>query len=246
MLLPHQVLDKACLGGLALDTLGGLYLAYDLLGGERGVLRVATKCITYGVMFMIMYWVLLGRWFGLAGAFAYGPLMAIQHAGELNSPRDFARIFLYATLRSFSMGAAGWLTVDPRFGIAFALLGTVALTIAYAASGLAGIDVHGWVAPRVDIAALVKGFSRGLAFGAAAILSAMLLKEPQDIWFGAWVGLVTGISTSLFIIFSPSVGWWADHLPARRLGADGAMLVVIGSAIQALQYLLPLLGVTIT
>jgi hypothetical protein len=246
MLLPHQVLDKACLSGLALDTLGGLYLAYDLLGGERGVLRVATKCITYGVMFMIMYWILLGRWFGLAGAFAYGPLMAIQHGGELRSPRDFVRMFLFAALRSFSLGAAGWLAVDPRFGIAFALLGTIALTISYATTGFAGIDVSEWVAPRVDAEALIKGFARGLAFGAAAILSALLLKEPQDIWFGAWVGIVTGISTSLFIIFSPSVGWWADHLPARRLGAYGAMLVVIGSAIQALQYLLPLIGVTIT
>lgn len=38
------------------------------------------------------------------------------------------------------------------------------------------------------------------------------------------------------------VEWWADNLPARRLGAYGAALVVIGSLLQSIQYLMPFLG----
>ncbi len=245
MFLAHQVLDSTCLAGLALDTLGGLYLAYDLLGGQRGLLRVATKCITYGVMFFALYALLLGRWFGLAGAIAYGPLMAVQHSTPAGTPGSFGRVLPLATLRGVGMGAAGWLTVNPRFGIAFAILGTMALTLAYTSYGLIGLDTGEWVRPRINSTALIAGASRGLAFGAAAVLSALLLRDPRDVWFGMWVGVVTGVSSALFIILSPAVGWWADNLPARRLGAYGALLVVIGSTMQALQYLLPLLGITI-
>jgi hypothetical protein len=39
------------LTGVILDALGGLYLAYDLLGGKKGPLRRVTKSISYGVLF---------------------------------------------------------------------------------------------------------------------------------------------------------------------------------------------------
>jgi len=244
-MLPHKILDTACLFGLGLDTLGGLYLAYDLLGGQRGILRMATKCITYGVMFFAIYATLLGRWFGLAGAIVYGPLMAIQHSTTAERPGPLGWIVIFAAVRSIAMGAAGWLTVDQRFGIAFALLGTVALTLSYATFGMVGLDTPEWIRPKIDAMTLIVGSSRGLAYGAAAVLSALLLRETKEIWFGVWVGIVTGVSSSLLIILTPSVGWWADNLPVRRLGAYGALLVVIGSAIQALQYLLPILGIAI-
>jgi len=245
VLLAHKVLDAACLGGLSLDTLGGLYLAYDLLGGEHGVLRLATKCITYSVIFFAIYAILLGRWFGLAGALVYGPVLALEHTTHSNRPESFGWIILYAALRAISMGLAGWLTLNLRFGIAFSLLGTVTLIGAYAFVGPMRVDDSHWARPKINSDALVRGASRGLAFGGAAVLSAMLLRETQAVRFGVRVGIVAGVSSTLFVILSPSVAWWADHLPARRLGAYGALLVVIGSAIQALQYLLPLLGITI-
>lgn len=57
------------LTGLILSGLGALYLAYDLLGGKNGPLRMVTKSVSYGVMFASAYGLPLGVWFGLAGLF---------------------------------------------------------------------------------------------------------------------------------------------------------------------------------
>src|ERR1700722_6857345 len=37
--------------GSSLDVTGALYLAYLLLGGEHGPLRILTRAVTYGVLF---------------------------------------------------------------------------------------------------------------------------------------------------------------------------------------------------
>jgi hypothetical protein len=42
--------------GVGLDVFGGLYLAYDLLGGQRGPLRATLRAATtYAVVFAILY-----------------------------------------------------------------------------------------------------------------------------------------------------------------------------------------------
>ncbi|MGO9451384.1 MAG: hypothetical protein ACLQDV_10140 [Candidatus Binataceae bacterium] len=197
------------------------------------------------MLFFAIYAILLGRWFGLAGAILYGPVLALEQTTHSDRPESFGWIILYSGLRAISMGLAGWFTINFRFGVAFFLFGTMTLVVAFSFVGPFPADVSHWTRPKINSEALVRGAARGLAFGAAAVLSAMLLREPRAIWFAVWVGIVTGISSALFVILSPSVGWWADNLPTRRLGAYGALLVVIGSAIQALQYVLPLLGITI-
>ena len=42
----HDLIPILSLTGVLLDALGGLYLAYDLLGGKRGPLRMVTKTAT--------------------------------------------------------------------------------------------------------------------------------------------------------------------------------------------------------
>ena len=39
--------------------------------------------------------------------------------------------------------------------------------------------------------------------------------------------------------------WWADSLPERRLGVAGAVLVVLGFALQSLQYWSVLLDIRV-
>ena len=46
--------------GSAFDALGALYLAYDLLGGGHGPLRILTRAVTYGVIFGAGYGLPLG------------------------------------------------------------------------------------------------------------------------------------------------------------------------------------------
>ena len=44
---------------------------------------------------------------------------------------------------------------------------------------------------------------------------------------------------------SPYIEWWADNLPGHRLGVFGAVLVLLGFALQSLQYWVALLNVEI-
>jgi hypothetical protein len=62
--------------GVILDGLGGLHLAYDLLGGKNGPLRTVTKSVSYGVMFGSAYGLPLGVWFGLVGLLVSGAALS--------------------------------------------------------------------------------------------------------------------------------------------------------------------------
>ena len=64
------------LGGVVvLDALGGLYLAYDLLGSKRGPLRRLTRLLTNSAIFGLGYGITLGLAYGAAGALVSGPLV---------------------------------------------------------------------------------------------------------------------------------------------------------------------------
>jgi hypothetical protein len=51
MTIDRHTLALISIVGSSLDVLGALYLAYDLLGGEHGPLRMLTRGVTYGVLF---------------------------------------------------------------------------------------------------------------------------------------------------------------------------------------------------
>src|ERR1700685_1812460 len=73
-----ELIALLSLTGVVLDALGGLYLAYDLLGGKRGLLRLLSRVLTYSAIFGLGYGVTLGLWFGLAGALISGPSVEYQ------------------------------------------------------------------------------------------------------------------------------------------------------------------------
>jgi hypothetical protein len=45
--MDHHIVAAVSISGISLDVLGGLYLAYDLLGGQHGPLRLLTRIVTY-------------------------------------------------------------------------------------------------------------------------------------------------------------------------------------------------------
>ncbi len=51
----HTFLAAIALAGMLIGILGGLYLAYDLLGGERGPLGIVTRVVTYSCIFSSVY-----------------------------------------------------------------------------------------------------------------------------------------------------------------------------------------------
>src|SRR5260370_42072161 len=76
--MDHPLAAAISLAGICLDVLGGLYLAYDLLGGQNGPLRLLTRVVTYSIVCGIGYGIGLGLFFGVASGAATGITVAIE------------------------------------------------------------------------------------------------------------------------------------------------------------------------
>jgi hypothetical protein len=58
--MDHHTVAAISITGTCLDVLGSLYLAYDLLGGQHGPLRLLTRAVTYSIVFGVGYGLGLG------------------------------------------------------------------------------------------------------------------------------------------------------------------------------------------
>jgi hypothetical protein len=231
------------LTGVILDALGGLYLAYDLLGGKKGPLRAVTKSISYGVLFATVYGLPLGVWFGLAGLLVSGPILSVEiERRNVRARHSFLEASGYSLPRALSFGLAGWLSKDAGFGISFGILCAIGLVAAYLIIGPPTIPGR----PRINRTVLKRGAVRALTIGLAAVLSGAIHKESHALAYGVEVGLVTGLASGVLLSIAPAIEAWVDNLPAYRLGAYGAILVLIGSLLQTLQYLFPLVDKSAT
>src|SRR5207244_13033315 len=76
--MDHHTVAAVSITGTCLDVLGSLYLAYDLLGGQHGPLRLLTRAVTYSLVFGVGYALGLGLIFGLASGIATGVTLAIE------------------------------------------------------------------------------------------------------------------------------------------------------------------------
>src|SRR6516165_10174246 len=239
----HHLIPILSLAGVILDALGGLYLAYDLLGGKKGPLRIVTKSVSYGVMFGSVYGLPLGVWFGLAGFLISGPALSIEIGRrEVRRVHPVFEALAFGLLRAVSFGTAGWLSKDSQFGINFGILCALGFVAAYLIVGPPTETNLG--RPRIDKRVLKRAAFRGTSIGLAAVLSGALHKERHALSYGVEVGAVTGLSSGILVALSPAMEAWVDNLPDRRLGGYGAILVLIGSLFQTLQYVLPLAGMS--
>src|SRR6202166_5390476 len=76
--MDHHTVAAISIAGTCLDVLGSLYLAYDLLGGQHGPLRLLTRAVTYAIVFGIGYGLGLGLFFGLAAGIATGITLSVE------------------------------------------------------------------------------------------------------------------------------------------------------------------------
>ena len=70
--MDHHTVAAISITGTCIDLMGTLYLAYDLLGGQHGPLRLLTRAVTYSVVFGVGYGLGLGLLFGFASGIASG------------------------------------------------------------------------------------------------------------------------------------------------------------------------------
>jgi hypothetical protein len=234
--------------GSSFDVLGTLYLAYDLLGGEHGPLRTLTRGVTYGVLFGVVYGLALGPVFGLASGAAVGTTLAWEFSRAARGrPKPG---FWYDTAMSGIRGAgfalgAGYL-YGVRFGATFGALSTLGQVAAYRAGVRPTIDYQAAARLRLTRSQFLAVLNRTAGYAVAGYISALVgHQRTRALVFGLEVGLVIGVATAILNLCAPWVEWAADHVPTRRLGIIGVGLIIIGFALQSVQYWATLLGVSI-
>src|SRR5579863_10014474 len=119
--MDHHTVAVVSITGSCLDVLGSLYLAYDLLGGQHGPLRLLTRAVTYSIVFGIGYGLGLGPFFGFVAGLALGVTLAIEmNRVSRGKPQyKFAWNTVFCALRGAAYGVGLYPTVGREFAIAF-------------------------------------------------------------------------------------------------------------------------------
>src|SRR5215472_259373 len=149
--MDHHTVAAISIAGSGLDVLGSLYLAYDLLGGQHGPLRLLTRAVTYSIVFGIGYGLGLGLVFGVASGIATGVTLSIEFNRAARGLDHYSLPWegLFAAIRGFGFGAGLYRIVGFRFAIAFALLITIGQTLAYSRGMRPAIDYVAARRPRL-------------------------------------------------------------------------------------------------
>jgi len=230
-------------------VLGSLYLAYDLLGGQHGPLRLLTRAVTYSVIFSIGYGIGLGLFFGLCAGIALGVTMAIEinraARGVDHYPLPLEAMF--SAIRGLAFGAGLYPIVGLEFAIAFAILVTAGAVFAYSRGLRPGMDYASSLRPRLTRRQFWGTVVRTIGYLAAAMICSLLVHHMEGAWaFSIRIGLVTGIVTGIGQTINPFIEYYANNMPARWMGVLGIGLILCGFALQSLQYWLALFDVRIT
>jgi len=245
----HHTVAVVSITGTCLDVLGSLYLAYDLLGGQHGPLRLLTRAVTYSIVFGIGYGLGLGPFFGLASGIATGITLAIEFSRAARGLDHYSLLWegLFSAIRGFGFGAGLYRILGFGFATAFAGLITIGQIFAYSRGMRPALDYSALRRPRLSRRQLWGTVIRTVGYMVTALLCSAFIHHVEHAWlFAIRVGLVTGIVTGVGGSITPYIEYYADNLPERRLGAFGIGLIFFGFALQSLQYWLALLDVRLT
>ncbi len=234
--------------GSSLDVLGAMYLAYDLLGGEHGPLRTLTRAVTYGALFGTGYGLALGPVFGLASGVAHGITLAweFSRASRHEPKPGFWLDTAMSAIRGggFALGAS--YLFGAAFGVTFGVLSTVGQALAYRIGIRPTIDYRPAARPRLTRKQLLAAANRTVGYSVTGYVSSLVAGQPEHaIGVGLKVGLALGVVTAIAGSCTPFVEWGADHVPERRMGVYGVGLILIGFALQSVQYWVALLDVSL-
>src|ERR1700687_3861650 len=131
--MDHHTVAAVSIAGTCLDVIGSLYLAYDLLGGQHGPLRLLTRAMTYSIVFGVGYGLGLGWFFGLASGVTSGVTIAIELNRAARGLDHYSLWWegLFSAIRGFAFSAGLDPTLGLEFAASFAILLTVGQMVAY-------------------------------------------------------------------------------------------------------------------
>jgi hypothetical protein len=247
--MDHHTVAAVSIAGSCLDVLGSLYLAYDLLGGQHGPLRLLTRAVTYSILFGLGFGAGMGLAFGVAAGLATGVTVAIElnraagHQDHYSLPWEVA----FSAIRASAFSVALYPTVGLQFAVLFGILLTAGQVIGYARGVRPSLDYSAARRPRFTRALISATLVRTAGYAAAALICSRLVRHVEHPWlFATRLGLVTGVVTAGGSALTPYVEYYADNLPERRMGVFGIGLMFCGFALQSMQYWLAAFDVHIT
>jgi hypothetical protein len=247
--MDHHTVAAISIAGTCLDVLGSLYLAYDLLGGQHGPLRVLTRAVTYSIVFGVGYGIGLGLVFGVASGIATGITLSIELSRVARGRDHYSLPWegVFSAIRGIGFGAGLYKIKGFRFAIAFAVLITVGQIIMYTRDMRPSMDYVAARRPRLTLRQFWGTVVRTIGYIVTALICSAFIRHVDHAWtFAIRVGLVTGVVTGVGATMNPYIEYYADTLPERRLGAFGIGLIFCGFVLQSLQYWLVLLDVHLT
>jgi hypothetical protein len=247
--MDHHTIAAVSIAGTCLDVLGSLYLAYDLLGGQHGPLRLLTRAVTYSVVFGIGYGLGLGLFFGFSAGITTGITLSLEFNRAARGLDHYSWPWeaLFSAIRGFGFGAGLYRILGIQFAIAFATLITFGQVIAYARGMRPAIDYAAFRRPRLTRRQFWGTLVRTVGYIATALICGTFIHHLDHVWsFAIRVGLVTGLVTGVGVTVNPYIEYYADNLPERSLGVFGIGLILGGFVLQSLQYWLTLLDVHLT
>ena len=248
MLVNSRILAYFGFSGTILDVMGGLYMAYDILGGQSGPLSLITRIATYSLIFGVCYGVVLGPVFGLISGIGVGVILALEfhrvsrhqrlyHSSPLYQARGFS------IARGFVFGLAATLAFGFQFGILFGVFCGVGM---YTLARMGMNPTHDYIAqPRIHMSRHkgVAALLRGLVIGAAGMGAAWIeTMKNYSIGFGLLVGGTVGIVSMALSATGPVIEWWIDNMPERQMLMMGVGMIFLGFLLQSIQYLVIILG----
>lgn len=246
--MEHHLLAEVCIAGSCLDVLGSIYLAYDLLGGQHGPLRMLTRAVTYSIVFGLGYGFGLGLFFGISSGIATGFTLTME-LGRASRGKHHYSLFMesvFSLIRGFAFGAGLYRQVGLGFAAVYALMITAGQIFFYTQGVRPEMATGPSRHPQFTKRILWGSTLRTFGYIVTALLCSTFVKHVDHPFeYALRLGLVTGIVTTVGIVASPFIEHFADNLPARRMGAFGICLIFIGFTLQSVQYWLVLLDVPV-
>ncbi|CAN5576427.1 hypothetical protein BH11CYA1_BH11CYA1_21070 [soil metagenome] len=241
---PHLSAELTLLG-MACDLVGGLYLAYDLFGGEKGPLSTITRLVNYSLLMIAGFLFPLGPKFALIAGIGLGSAFGlhIDRIGK-GKPDTFGFLIGIGALRAVTVILALWVADYKSIAI---VLGPCAMLMTLLSKKLRITPAEFYQSdkkPHLKKAQLLIALALGVLAIATSLIGASIgMDSLKAAHFGIKLGLTFAGNVLIVTTLSPMIEWYADNLPDRSFGFAGAILFMTGFLIQAIPSLVTMFDI---
>ncbi len=241
--MDHIISAKINLIGMLFDSLGGLYLAYDLLGGEKGPLKLITRFITYSLLLFVLYDLFFGFKFAILGGFGLGLILSTQFylINRYNHISKSAMV-VFTLLTAIVLGTSMSFRFGREFGLWFIFFNSL-FVLVFSSHYVRIIEVYIRISDKTrkrkfELVNYVPAMLRGFVVGTSTLLASwMVYHSFKALTMGLIIGLIASIIGTAVTISVPYIERFVDNLPDRTLGMFGISLFIVGFFLQSIQYI---------